>query len=127
MYLDREDEQVAIDGPAVALKPEAAQNLGLALHELAVNAAKFGALSVPGGRLSITWDRSEHNGEQALELDWREQFGPRVKPRRKRGFGSMVIEGNLARALDAEVELEFDPEGLRCHVVIPASQILAAR
>ena len=57
MYLDREDEQVAIDGPAVALKPEAAQNLGLALHELAVNAAKFGALSVPGGRLSISWDR----------------------------------------------------------------------
>ena len=107
MYLDREDEQVAIDGPAVALKPEAAQNLGLALHELAVNAAKFGALSVPGGRLSITWDRREHDGDQALELDWREQFGPRVKPRRKRGFGSMVIERNLARALDAEVELEF--------------------
>ena len=127
MYLDREDEQVAIGGPAVALKPEAAQNLGLALHELAVNAAKFGALSVPGGRLSITWDRRERDGEQALALDWREQYGPRVKPRRKRGFGSMVIEGNLARALDAEVALDFDPEGLRCHVVIPASQILPAR
>jgi len=82
---------------------------------------------VPGGRLSITWDRSKHDGGQALMLDWREQFGPRVKPRRKRGFGSMVIEGNLARALDAEVELEFDPQGLRCHVVIPASQILAVR
>ena len=127
MYMDREDEQVSIDGPAVALKPEAAQNLGLALHELAVNAAKFGALSVPGGRLSITWDRREQGGDQALELDWHEQFGPRVKPRRKRGFGSMVIERNLARALDAEVDLNFDPDGVRCHVVIPASQILAGR
>ena len=127
MYLDREDAQVAIDGPAVVLKPEAAQNLCLALHELAVNAAKFGALSMPSGRLSITWDRCERDGKQTIELNWREQFGPRVKPRRKRGFGSMVIERNLAHALDAEVELEFDPDGLRCHVVIPASQILAAR
>lgn len=127
VYIEREDEQVAIDGPAVALRPEAAQNLGLALHELAENAAKFGALSVPGGRLSITWDRCEHDGKQALHLDWRERSGPRVKPRRKRGFGSMVIERNLAHALDAEVEFEFDPDGLRCHIVIPASQILAAR
>ena len=127
MYLDREDAQVAIDGPAVVLKPEAAQNLCLALHELAVNAAKFGALSMSTGRLSITWDRCERDGKQTLEFDWREQFGPRVKPRRRRGFGSMVIERNLAHALDAEVELEFDPDGLRCHVVIPASQILAAR
>ena len=127
MYLDREDEQVAIEGPAVALKPEAAQNLGLALHELAINAAKFGALSVPGGRLSITWDRREHDGKQALALSWHERHGPRVKPRRKRGFGSMMIENNLARALDAEVDLAFDPDGLRCHVVIPASQILATR
>jgi PAS domain S-box-containing protein len=55
MYLDREEEQVTIGGPAVTLKPEAAQNLGLALHELAINAAKFGALSVPDGRLSVTW------------------------------------------------------------------------
>ena len=127
MYLDRDDEQVSIEGPAVVLKPEAAQNLGLALHELAVNAAKFGSLSVPGGRLSIAWDQCEHEGEHVLELDWREQFGPRVKPRRKRGFGSMVIERNLARALEAEVDLKFDRDGLRCHVVIPANQILATR
>lgn len=124
MYLEREDEQVTIDGPAVTLKPDAAQNLGLALHELAINASKFGALSVPGGRLSITWERCERDGEPALVLDWREQAGPRVAPRRKRGFGSMMIERNLARALDAEVALEFDPQGLHCHVVIPASQIL---
>ena len=127
MYLDRGGEQVFIEGPAVTLKPEAAQGLGLALHELAVNAAKFGALSVPEGRVSITWERREHGGMPALTLDWREEAGPRVKPRRKRGFGSMVIERNLAHALDAEVALAFDPEGVRCHVVIPTSQLLGAR
>ena len=56
-YIDRGGGQVAIEGPDVALKPEAAQNLGLALHELAANAAKFGALSVPDGRVSIIWSR----------------------------------------------------------------------
>lgn len=130
MYIDRDGEkQVTIDGPAVALKPEAAQNLGLALHELAVNAAKFGALSVPAGRLSVTWDRADGESVdgQKLSLDWREQAGPKVKPRRKRGFGSIVIERNLARALDAEVDLDFNPEGLHCHIVIPGSQILSPR
>jgi two-component sensor histidine kinase len=126
-YLDGTVMQVKIEGPAIALKPEAAQNLGLALHELAINAAKFGALSVPTGRLSITWMRRESLADHALELDWHEQLGPKVKVRRKKGFGSMVIERNLARALDAEVNMDFDPDGLRCHIVIPANQILAAR
>ena len=126
-YLDGAAVQVTIEGPAIALKPEAAQNLGLALHELAINAAKFGALSVPTGRVSITWIRRESAVDHALELDWREQLGPKVKARRKKGFGTMVIERNLARALDAEVNMDFDPDGLHCHIVIPASQILAAR
>jgi two-component sensor histidine kinase len=126
-YLDGAVVQVTIEGPAIALKPEAAQNLGLALHELAINAAKFGSLSVPTGRVSITWTRRESAADNALELDWRERLGPKVKTRRKKGFGSMVIERNLARALDAEVNLDFDPDGLHCHIVIPASQILAAR
>jgi two-component sensor histidine kinase len=126
-YLDGAAVQVTIEGPAIALKPEAAQNLGLALHELAINAAKFGALSVPTGRISITWTRRGSTANNALELDWREELGPKVKVRRKKGFGSMVIERNLARALDAEVNMDFDPDGLHCHIVIPASQILAAR
>lgn len=126
-YLDGSTAQVSIEGPAIALKPEAAQNLGLALHELAVNAAKFGALSVPSGRVSISWSRRGSIGDNSVELDWREQLGPKVKIRRRKGFGSMVIERNLARALNAEVELQFDPNGLHCHIVIPASQLLAAR
>jgi PAS domain S-box-containing protein len=126
-YLDGSSNQVSIDGPAIALKPEAAQNLGLALHELAVNAAKFGALSVPTGRVSITWSRRENTDGSAVELDWRERLGPKVKVRRKKGFGTMVIERNLARALDAEINMDFEPDGLHCHIVIPASQVLAMR
>jgi two-component sensor histidine kinase len=126
-YIDGGGGQVAIEGPAVALKPQTAQNLGLALHELAVNAAKFGALSVPDGRVSITWGPHRPGDGAAVALDWREQFGPKVKVRRKHGFGSLVIERNLARSIDAEVTMDFDPDGLRCHIVIPASQILAAR
>ena len=122
-YAGGGEGRLALDGVPVALKPEAAQNLGLALHELAVNAAKFGALSVPGGRVLIDWALRDN----AIDLNWREHNGPKVKARRKRGFGSMVIERNLARALDAKVDITFEPDGLRCHIVIPASQILAAR
>ncbi len=125
VYLDRTDAQVSMSGPDVALKPEAAQNLGLAMHELSVNAARYGALSVPEGRVAITWARG--GAEDALELEWQEQNGPKVKARRKQGFGSIVIEKNLARSLDAKVDLTFEPDGLRCHVVIPASQFLIGR
>ena len=121
-YLDGLATQISIEGPAIAIKPEAAQNLGLALHELAVNAAKFGALSAPTGRVAITWNRLENVDGNAVELDWREKLGPKVRTRRRKGFGSMVIERNLARALDAKVDLEFDPDGLHCHIVIPANQ-----
>jgi PAS domain S-box-containing protein len=126
-YIDRGQGRVAFEGPDVALKPEAAQSLGLALHELAVNAAKFGALSVPGGRVSISWGRDGNGDGNAVALDWHEQFGPKVKARRKRGFGSLVIERNLVRALEAEVNLDFEPDGVRCHIVIPANQVLVAR
>jgi two-component sensor histidine kinase len=123
--VEHRDSQVALEGPDIALKPEAAQNLGLALHELVINAKTFGALSVPDGRVSVSWGRD--GGNTPIELIWREQFGPKVKARRKRGFGSLVIERNLARSLDARVDLEFEPDGVRCRIVIPASQALAVR
>lgn len=126
-HLEKNAGQVAIEGPDIALKPEAAQNLGLALHELAVNAEKFGALSLPSGCVSITWGQRDTPDGAAVELHWRERLGPKVKARRKKGFGSMVIEHNLARALNAEVNLAFEPEGLCCNVIIPPSEILSIR
>lgn len=126
-YFEPDSKQVAIRGNDVALKPEAAQNLGLALHEMAANAAKYGALSTSDGQVSVVWQWRDGTGGagDSLELEWREQFGPKVKPRRKKGFGTMVIEGNLSRALNAEVKMVFDPGGFHCLIAIPANQILA--
>jgi PAS domain S-box-containing protein len=121
-YLDREPDQVSIDGPDVRLKPEAAQSLGLALHELASNAAKHGALSRAGGRVEINWKPLEDAG---VLLIWRETKGPKVSAPRHRGFGSMVIEHNLARALEADVDLDFASDGLTCRVAVPKNHLLA--
>ena len=121
-YIDRDAGQVSIEGPEIQLKPEAAQSLGLALHELATNAAKHGALSKAGGRVQIKWQPSSNGG---VELFWRETSGPKVATPTKRGFGSMVIEHNLARALDADVALDFAAEGLTCRMAVPQTQITA--
>jgi PAS domain S-box-containing protein len=126
-YLDRVGAKVSLDGPNVVLKPEAAQSLGLALHELATNAAKYGALSVPAGRVAITWHRLPGSEGSGVEVLWVEQQGPKVAIPAVRGFGTMVIEQNLTRSLDAEVELTFSPEGLRCRIVLPVTQLSVGR
>ncbi len=129
-YLDGAAARVSVEGPAVHLKPIAAQSLGLALHELANNAEKFGALSVPDGRVAITWRRlapTDGNAEAAVEIVWAESGGPEVAAPARRGFGSLVVEQNLSRALDAEVQLTFGAPGVRCRMVIPATHVLAGR
>jgi PAS domain S-box-containing protein len=122
-YLDRKPEQVSIEGPDIRLKPEAAQSLGLALHELAANAAKHGALSRSEGHVDIRWQPLTENG--GVEFLWRETKGPKVGTPKRRGFGSMVIEHNLSRALDAQVELDFAAGGLTCRVAVPGNQLVA--
>ena len=89
------------------------------------NAARFGALSVPEGKVAIGWTREEPGEGEQLVLEWNEQFGPPVKARRKKGFGSTAIERQLAHALDAEVSLNFDRKGLRCRIAIPAAHLLS--
>jgi PAS domain S-box-containing protein len=122
-YLDRSGSQIVMDGPAVVLRPEAAQSLGLALHELAVNAVRFGALSIPAGRVSITWIWQPQHEPPAVEILWVESNGPPVTAPMQRGFGTLVVERNLARALEAEVELTFRPEGVRSRITIPIAQL----
>ena len=122
-YFDREFSQVSAEGPSVLLKPEAAQSLGLALHELATNAAKYGALSTLAGRVAVSWRRLPSSNGGAVELTWHESGGPPVKQPQQRGFGSLVIERNLARSLDAEIDVTFAAEGLRCRMLIPAANL----
>jgi PAS domain S-box-containing protein len=118
------DRQVSILGPTVLLKPEAAQALGLALHELATNAKKFGALSVSGGQVSVTWLRHPDPDGDSVELKWAESGGPAVAAPIARRFGSMVIERNLERAVGGKVNLAFLPAGVHCDIVIPPAQLV---
>ncbi len=120
-YFDASAAQIAMQGPEVSLTPEAAQSLGLAFHELATNAAKYGALTVAAGRVTIVW-RFLDDGR--VEIEWMESGGPPIETVRPRGFGSMVIEHNLRRGLEADVELDFSRAGLSCRIVVPASQIV---
>ena len=124
-HLDR--SQVTVQGPPILLKPEAAQGLGLALHELATNAAKYGALSRASGRVSIQWRRLPASEGHGVEISWQETGGPEVAVPSQRGFGTLVIERNLVRALDAQVELLFTPPGVSCRIIVPVTQFLAGR
>lgn len=117
-YLAHERVQVSLEGPDTRLKPEVAQSLGLALHELAANATKYGALSRSRGRVGIAWRLTE----DGLDLLWSESGGPKVKAPTRRGFGSVAIEHNLARVLGCKVELNFAAEGLQCRVFVPRGQ-----
>jgi PAS domain S-box-containing protein len=124
-YLDQSGSQISIKGPSLQLKPEGAQALGLALHELATNASKYGALSVPAGRVNVEWKRKPTSQGGGLEILWQETGGPEVETPKARGFGSLVIERNLARSMDAEVSLEFNPGGVTCRVQVPEEHILS--
>ena len=124
-YLDR--TQVTVEGPPILLKPEAAQGLGLALHELATNAAKYGALSRSAGRVSISWHRLPASDGHGIEIVWQEKGGPEVAMPEQRGFGTLVIERNLGRALDAQVDLAFAPGGVICRIIVPVTQFVAGR
>lgn len=124
-YLNGPRTQISIEGPPVVLRPEAAQSVGLALHELAANAAKYGALSVPDGHVDIRWRRRGQDVGDGIEIDWAESDGPSVRVPDHRGFGTLVVEKNLSRVLDADVHLDFDPAGVRCHIVIPPAHVLA--
>jgi len=108
-----------VTGQNLRLTPKMALALGMAFHELATNAAKFGALSVPTGHIDIAWSEQSGTGGRRLHLTWVERGGPRVTPPVHKGFGSRLIEDGLAYELDGEVQVEYKPEGIRCTVDVP--------
>lgn len=115
-YAHNDDHAVELLGPEVELAPNDALSLGLAVHELATNAAKYGALSQPGGKVSVHWRLVSEN---LVRVEWLERGGPPVKQERSRGFGTDLIERIVAHELRHPVELDFDPEGVRCVLLIP--------
>ncbi|PWS36656.1 hypothetical protein DFH01_16085 [Falsiroseomonas bella] len=114
-------ERVAISGPSVALAPGAAQPLAMALHELATNAAKYGALTSPAGRVRVAWAATEDGG---LALRWIEEGGPELEgPPQRRGFGSSVIRNTVERQLGGRVRFDWPRGGLDLTLSLPAAQL----
>lgn len=113
-FLD-EGRPIEIGGDPVMVPASTTVTLSLMLHELATNAAKYGALSVADGRLSIRWSTTETGAGTAVDLHWREDNGPPVSPPINRGFGSRLLAGS-AQQLGAELDLDYAAEGLRCRL-----------
>jgi two-component sensor histidine kinase len=108
--------RLQISGPKVWISPRTAIGLAMGLQELATNAAKYGALSAPGGRVELRWKR---RGE-LIELEWRESGGPPVTTPKLSGFGSLLLGRLLAAQLGHPAELTYAPEGLTCRLQAPA-------
>lgn len=118
-------DRVHMAGPAIWLEPRMAVTVAMALHELSTNAIKYGALSNAGGHVDFHW-RVEEGGEPCLALEWREQGGPAVTPPTRRGFGTRMLERALAGDLEAQVRLDFAPDGLVCTIRASAPGLFAA-
>jgi len=114
-----------INGPAITLKAEAGQAMGMVLHELATNAAKYGALSTQNGRVSIRWEqRLSGQGRSHLVLEWREVGGPAVVAPQKPGFGTSTIRGLIPYEFGGTVDLAFAPAGVRCRLELAADWLI---
>ncbi|MGH6894964.1 MAG: sensor histidine kinase [Geminicoccaceae bacterium] len=120
-YRSEERGHAAIKGDAVFLDPEPALALSLAMHELTTNAAKYGALSVPEGRVEVAWEVEDRGAERYLMLHWAELGGPEVQEPQRRGFGSTLLEQGIISTLGGTVDLRFPPEGVRCQIELPVS------
>jgi two-component system CheB/CheR fusion protein len=121
-YRAREGEQIRISGPKVRVQPKAAETFAMAVHELATNAIKYGALSQPSGSIDISWRIDETADPIELVFDWREKGGPPVVPPLRKGFGVELLERTVAFELKGRTTLAFDPAGVYCTIAIPFSR-----
>ena len=112
-------ERFDIEGPELTLAARQAMSLALALHELATNAIKYGALSAPDGRVQVAWRLAEAEGGPHLHLHWQESGGPPAAEPARRGFGTRLIERALAADFSGEVTLDYSPAGLVCRLTAP--------
>ena len=119
---DGSNNRIALSGPEVLLPAQVAVSLGMAIHELTTNAAKFGALSVYGGRVTVTWTLTIDATRRTLSFDWIETGGPRVAEPEREGFGSRLLDFVLPGQIQARTLIEFEPAGVHvnCSVPLPA-------
>jgi two-component sensor histidine kinase len=116
-------DRIRVAGPKVLLNPTTAQTLALALHELATNAVKYGALSRASGNLELKWDIEP----DTIVLNWRERGGPAVREPQSTGFGTRIITGSIERQLGGKATFDWHSDGLSCALRVPHHQPAAAR
>jgi two-component sensor histidine kinase len=116
-FADLVGSRIEIQGQKLRLNAAAAQAIGLALHELATNAGKYGALSTDRGRVDVCWETDS----DTLTMSWTERDGPPVSPPERRGFGSTVIDSMAKATVGGEVELDYAPSGLVWRLACPAA------
>jgi two-component sensor histidine kinase len=114
-YCELDEKRASIEGPALLLKPDMAQAMAVTLHELTTNAAKYGALSVPEGRVQIAWSCSP---ARRVILRWTETGGPYVKPPEHQGFGTRAIERMIGQQPAGELNFDWRASGLICEIVV---------
>jgi PAS domain S-box-containing protein len=119
-FADLVGSRITVNGSSVRLNAAAAQAIGLALHELATNAGKYGALSVDAGRVNVGW-RLDGN---VFAMSWTESKGPRVSQPKRRGFGSTVVDSMVKQTVNGEVQLDFIPSGVVWNLTCPAANAL---
>ena len=117
------EDRVSVRGPAVMLQPPAAQALGLAIHELATNAARYGALSTSAGHVTVGWNVDDANGQPSFEMEWREHGGPLVDEPKSTSFGTTILRRATSDALSGTVQAEYRRDGLRWHLSAPMTTV----
>jgi two-component sensor histidine kinase len=115
--------EISAQGPPVNLSARQALSLSMAIHELATNSMKYGALSSPGGKVTVRWGIEPMDVDKCLRLRWIESGGPRVSPPERCGFGSRLIEQVLAEDFGGKVSLCYAPEGLRFELATKLSNL----
>ncbi|MBO1021209.1 sensor histidine kinase [Methylobacterium sp. SD274] len=118
-YNDGTANRITLEGPAVELAADLAVPTGMAIHELTTNATKYGALSLPSGRVTVSWSVDQRDAERVLELRWTESGGPLVKAPERKGFGSTLLQRVLAQQCNADVDITYGAEGLHFRMVAP--------
>jgi len=116
--------KIVIEGPSVPLPASSAQALGLALHELATNALKYGALAQPQGKIRVAWRIASEGPQPQVQLEWRESGVTMPQAPFRRGYGTELIERALPYQLKAKTELDFRPDGVRCVITAPVRENL---
>jgi two-component sensor histidine kinase len=115
-FMSENAQRIYVNGPKLVLSEELGSGLGLAVHELATNAIKYGALSVSEGQVSLTWSVTPNGNAQAVQFEWRERGGPPPNRPARSGFGTRMIKHVAVREKSGRVDIDYHPEGLLCRI-----------